>query len=248
MDGESVGVGEVWVIDGFELKYPGDYDAPGYLAINCRCVEVVSGEPIGFEEDLGDEEEYFRAKDPEEMGYEQAGESIANSLLSEKFQDFSEEFKETYFQELRSYQRSSRAMNNRLRFGWDQPAPLIESDISTLTKAIESKEAFIDKNIVVFRGVMDTDVFDKMSPGLIFEDKGFVSATFSEKVAESFQGQYGFKIEIFADKGTKGIFIPSVLGNTPSLYESEFVFQRGSKFKVISLDRTNRTMSIKLLR
>jgi len=41
MDGEKVGMDEPWVVDGYDLNYPGDVSGPDYLVINCRCIEVV---------------------------------------------------------------------------------------------------------------------------------------------------------------------------------------------------------------
>ena len=40
LDGQTVGVGKPFKVDGYELKYPGDLSAPGYLIYNCRCTVV----------------------------------------------------------------------------------------------------------------------------------------------------------------------------------------------------------------
>lgn len=40
LDGQMVDIGKPFEIDGYELKYPGDPSAPGYLVYNCRCTVV----------------------------------------------------------------------------------------------------------------------------------------------------------------------------------------------------------------
>lgn len=49
LDGETVEVGNPFIVDGHKIRYPGDPDAPGYLIYNCRCTVV--GELVGFEID-----------------------------------------------------------------------------------------------------------------------------------------------------------------------------------------------------
>ena len=40
LDGQIVDIGQPFEVDGYELKYPGDPSAPGYLIYNCRCTVV----------------------------------------------------------------------------------------------------------------------------------------------------------------------------------------------------------------
>lgn len=37
LDGQTVDIGQPFTVDGYELDYPGDPKAPGYLIYNCRC-------------------------------------------------------------------------------------------------------------------------------------------------------------------------------------------------------------------
>ena len=37
VDGQRVAAGASFVVDGYEMEYPGDPSAPGYLVYNCRC-------------------------------------------------------------------------------------------------------------------------------------------------------------------------------------------------------------------
>lgn len=42
LDGQRVPVGQPFQIDGYEIEYPGDPKAPGYLIYNCRCTTVAA--------------------------------------------------------------------------------------------------------------------------------------------------------------------------------------------------------------
>ena len=46
LDGQTVNVDKPFKVDGYELMYPGDSSAPGYLVYNCRCTQIaeVDGE------------------------------------------------------------------------------------------------------------------------------------------------------------------------------------------------------------
>jgi HK97 family phage portal protein len=44
MHGRTVGVDENWIVDGKELRFPGDPKGPAYLVINCRCIEQGASE------------------------------------------------------------------------------------------------------------------------------------------------------------------------------------------------------------
>lgn len=40
LDGKTVDVDKPFKVDGYELMYPGDSSAPGYLVYNCRCTQI----------------------------------------------------------------------------------------------------------------------------------------------------------------------------------------------------------------
>lgn len=46
LDGQTVDIDKPFKVDGYELMYPGDTSAPGYLVYNCRCTQIaeVDGE------------------------------------------------------------------------------------------------------------------------------------------------------------------------------------------------------------
>lgn len=46
LDGQTVDIDKPFTVDGYELMYPGDTSAPGYLVYNCRCTQIadVDGE------------------------------------------------------------------------------------------------------------------------------------------------------------------------------------------------------------
>lgn len=59
LDGQTVDVDKPFKVDGYELMYPGDTSAPGYLVYNCRCTQIA--EVAGEDTSSGGR----RAKDPE---------------------------------------------------------------------------------------------------------------------------------------------------------------------------------------
>lgn len=46
LDGQTVDIDKPFKVDGYEIMYPGDASAPGYLVYNCRCTQIaeVDGE------------------------------------------------------------------------------------------------------------------------------------------------------------------------------------------------------------
>lgn len=59
LDGQTVDVDKPFKVDGYELMYPGDNSAPGYLVYNCRCTQIA--EVDGEDTSSGGR----RARDPE---------------------------------------------------------------------------------------------------------------------------------------------------------------------------------------
>lgn len=49
LDGQTVDIDKPFTVDGYELMYPGDTSAPGYLVYNCRCTQIaeLDGEDTG---------------------------------------------------------------------------------------------------------------------------------------------------------------------------------------------------------
>lgn len=49
LDGQTVDVDKPFKVDGYEIMYPGDSSAPGYLVYNCRCTQIaeLDGEDTG---------------------------------------------------------------------------------------------------------------------------------------------------------------------------------------------------------
>lgn len=59
LDGQTVDVDKPFKVDGYEIMYPGDSSAPGYLVYNCRCTQV------SVLDDVDTSGGMRRARDPE---------------------------------------------------------------------------------------------------------------------------------------------------------------------------------------
>lgn len=57
-DGQTVGLNEPFIVDGYEMMYPGDKSAPGYLVYNCRCT-TRTVEKEGIEADQRDNKQTY---------------------------------------------------------------------------------------------------------------------------------------------------------------------------------------------
>jgi len=93
----------------------------------------------------------------------------------------------------------------------------------------------VPKTIRVTRSVAD-NVLDKMTPGTVFRDDGYVSTTIS--------GMSMSKMQIKVPKGSKGIYV-SEISNFSS--ERELLFPRGSRFKVLTKDKNTNRVVVELL-
>lgn len=116
-------------------------------------------------------------------------------------------------------------INSHLRKGGDG-AELRK--ITDIDKFIE-KAPRVPEDMMVIRGIKSKELFDKLTPGVLFEDKAFVS-TSADPRAEIATDK-GMILEIKVPKGSKGIYVEKISDHA---YERELLLPRGSKFKVIS--------------
>jgi hypothetical protein len=106
-----------------------------------------------------------------------------------------------------------------------------ESEVKDLTTRLDDafdKAPTVPHNMVVYRGV-DEEAFAGLQKGDSFVDKGFVSTSIDRSEART-----GMQVEIRVPKGTKGIYVEQVSA-VPS--ELEMILNRGTKFKVLELNR-----------
>lgn len=130
---------------------------------------------------------------------------------------------------LTSYTNESYAPMNALLRGtvyesYYEDEKSAKAKISRLDKVFEEAPT-VPSNLVAYRE-MSSGIIDKLKPGDIFQDKGFVSTTIKKDLG--FGGDT--KLEIRVPKGTKGIYI------APLSYfedEQELLLNRNTKFKII---------------
>ncbi len=130
----------------------------------------------------------------------------------------------------------------------------VESDVKNITGCIDRKEIPYDSKI--YRGINDMstifgDDFKNLSidelnqkyAGSYFENKGFTSASTSERVAERFASSWnGGLLSIEVPEGAKGMCIGDV-----SLYkngEKEILLQRGTIYRINSVGLRNNQIHV----
>lgn len=116
-------------------------------------------------------------------------------------------------------------INKHLRKGGDATEL---HKITDIDKVIEAAPR-VPQDMMVIRGIKSKELFDKLTPGVIFEDKAFVSTSADPKA--EIATDTGMILEIKVPKGSKGIYVEKISDHA---YERELLLHRGSKFKVIS--------------
>lgn len=147
------------------------------------------------------------------------------------------------------------AINSFLRFDAKGDARKGEIPESQVTKAIEEMDramerapvSGVDADLTVFRGVGSIrSVLRDKKVGDIFEDAGYSSTTTDERTAEDYSTGSVFTIRVPA--GSKGAWMRANAeledfrtGN------NEFVLPRGSRFEIVSIDRKNSNVEMRLV-
>lgn len=114
-----------------------------------------------------------------------------------------------------------------------------------LEKALQGYET--EKAFITYRGTTGKPEYfkDLILGKEVILDKGFLSTSLMEEVTEGFiEGYNVYKFEITVPKGYKnGAFIKEF---SDIQEEQEFLFQRGSKFKVLEIDDSDGVRNVKL--
>ena len=116
----------------------------------------------------------------------------------------------------------------------------IHDDTKNLDKAFTGSGAVLQEDILTYRGITeDSGILEEVlegGVGTIIEDSGFVSTSIDSDVGHKFgAGEIVFKI--LARKGTRAIF--PVAGNLGVQEEKELILNRGTKMRIISIDKKN---------
>jgi len=216
MNGEKIRADESWIVDGHALAYPGDYAGPGYLCINCRCVEVIVPE-----EGIG------------EIGREEFSEvTDIDKWSEENFGRLKKELTEDELTAISQYSNYSFGRMNDFLRGLDSTAPEVTQKYIRDLKTAISKGKVPD-NIISYRGI-HSGIADKFKgkTGLILEDKGFLSTTLSKEKGIFFgrKTENGILLKLYVPKGTNGISFNAV-GTWSE--EFELILRPDLKFKVL---------------
>lgn len=152
LDGQRVPVGEKFEVDGYEIAYPGDPEAEGFLVYNCRCTLVCALK--GFAPDASDLS-LRNTKHMEEETYEEWKEShnIHSDPIT-KQDDIEETMKKIYGVEYARYNQDNDLMH-MASYGdndWSK-TDIIHHD----NKEIESITEYAEKKGVKLQGLKEFD-------------------------------------------------------------------------------------------
>lgn len=138
-----------------------------------------------------------------------------------------------------NYSVFAEAVNGALRSGQPPTSPIEKHALSVLDSAIRKSAAPTD--MVVFRGIHSAqDPLTHLKPGVVIQDKGYVSTTSSRDIASEFAHQeHTGKLDPSSTRVIVRIKVPRghAAAPIPSTYkfEHEYVLPRGSKFKINSV-------------
>jgi len=172
------------------------------------------------------------------------------SRLTQQTRDLASRSTSSEVEAFRSYSSTSSNVNRQLRKygvkGGGYTGRQIENMDSVFRKAPP-----LERDLKVARfisgGWRDAEKILK-KPGHVFVDRGYASTTFSQRgrnyVSRSFGG---FELEIRVPKGFRGMYLRG--GKTPFglrrfNVEDEYLLPRGTKYKVVSIDRGKATLEI----
>lgn len=102
LDGRTVDVDEPFKVDGYEIRFPGDPQAPGYLIWNCRCTTIAQIK--GFERDVSNPD-LRRDEKLEGMSYAEWKEGHGVSQPITKQEEIGNAMKWSYINEYRNADR-----------------------------------------------------------------------------------------------------------------------------------------------
>lgn len=138
-----------------------------------------------------------------------------------------------------NYSVFAEAVNGALRAGQPPTSPIEKHALSVLDSAIRKSAAPTD--MVVFRGIHSAqDPLTHLKPGVVIQDKGYVSTTSSRDIASEFAHQeHTGKLDPSSTRVIVRIKVPRghAAAPIPSTYkfEHEYVLPRGTKFKINSV-------------
>lgn len=247
LDGQHVPVGTPFKVDGEEIRFPGDPDAPGYLIWNCRCTLVphlknLDQSDAPRKSKLGDmsyeewkEEEGKKHSQVTKAHNRQSGVQYksfdsdvgAVKYSVDKWGEWREKLTQPEVRALQDYASSSNDINGYLR---EKGIPSYKVDrvkqqICNIDRAVS--RGVIDDPLVTYRGVgsnylgvdLSSEEAVKKAIGSAITDPGFMSTSLSREVAEDYRHGNGVIMEIKVPKGTHAAYIDMARDTAEELME-----------------------------
>jgi hypothetical protein len=101
----------------------------------------------------------------------------------------------------------------------------------------------LQNNIHAWRGISSnksaSEVLDNLKPGDTFHDKGYTSTSLNPHISKDFGSQNKNLIHIKVPKGSHGLYLNHILGNSVLPEQHELVLPRNSKFRYEGKEENN---------
>lgn len=245
LDGKHVKVGDPFVVDGHEIRFPGDPAAPGYLIWNCRCtlvprVKGVDQSDAPRNSKLGDMtyDEWKGRLEQKEL----SAEARHADMSSRQFTRFTDDMQAVKYsidnwsswynglsenekQSLSEYGYGSNYINGNLRGkkGSVFENSKVENQIRNIDSAIS--KGTIPDNIIAYRGIgknyLGVDLSNedavKRAIGSTITDPGYLSTSIRSHVAEDYSR--GTILEIKVPKGMHAAYVDMTTNTVNELIE-----------------------------
>lgn len=221
LHGQIRDINQPFDVDGEPLMYPGDPIGSGSNVINCKCTMVAI---------------------PEEEAQQLSTPALSDTTMEEAVQQ------QEYFKQVLTYDERDaisaytgsqyRYINKHLRFG----AQATDKDLWAIKELDKALPKGQDYKGTTYRGLDfrdNKDAFEDFVKDFkhgVVSDRGFMSSSISERTASAFSGSvYWAVIEV---KGKTGKAIWRLSSHSG---ESEVLFMRGTKFRVLEYKIINET-------
>lgn len=216
LDGQTVDVGKPFKVDGYNIRYPGDPSAPGYLIWNCRCTTIAQIK--GFERDVTD----LGLRRDEKLGgmsYEEwlKGRSISERIT--KQEEIASAMKQSYAREL--YGRKSYYRGSSPNSGNVQPAKAITKSYAMQDITMRTEDFDFSDGAGGVRKTIKANIYELPNGVEFVFPKAYNSRNQTLTVEQLLSAYNGIPAEI-RDKGQMQIIVNDVYNPQDKFWRKKY--------------------------